>query len=370
MTAMLSGQRVLQVYQEVRPDDEFSAGVRLLDSTLSVVQDILVHDDEDGGGMGIDRSVAVRSVATADRHATLVFTDGGVKHIFIDDDEELCVADPDGLVPPDVLEGDDSDDDEGGEHNEDEDSDDEAEPAEIMSVSLFELSQRESTKLFAQCDTPLNPRSQSVETPADAFLYDTEESRAPSSSCSTTTHAETDEPGVTATLAVLAWSDGSVQIYSLGQGSATYKLVFQCFGVADSRSIVRNCVDHDGKLRQRINIHRPRAAAKIVEAVVAPLNDCTGFESKVLTVTMDTGALHVYEFRRGARCGVFDQSAPLVLTKVEHQHVVHEGPRRHSGRTRDRKAAAKKPQVEEEPHSGFRARTLFPFQKLGNRTGL
>ena len=184
--------------------------------------------------------------------------------------------------------------------------------------------------------------------------------------------------------------------------SATFKLVFQCAGVADSKPLLRDSVsanwrwnqllDNVGsaagtgspenvkawklerrrlqRLRKRQRVKRRKPPALIVDATVAPLQDCTGFGTRVLVATLDTGALRVYEFRRGprgalngvgpgvcpssnnntkiynvgqcyngmARPGGFVSSGSKAssidtfLVRIVHRHNVHEGPRRRQGR--------------------------------------
>lgn len=419
---ILSGRRVVQVYQQQvsgspgsGEDRKFAAGIRLLDAALGPLQEILVHDDEDDGGIGIDHSVGIRSaVVGADSFCALLFDDGGIKILYADEDDELCVADPEGLVPPDV---DDEDEEleevsvDGADGNavddddDDQDSDDEMEPAEITAFSFFELpaADAEATFLTGAYKAINSKASEMVShqhPPAlsadEVLLYGSRQPRAAQSSAaegyvssqsrggslSSSSEAApcTGSPGISPgeksqrqAFCTIGWSDGNVQVYRISARSPRFSLVFQCRGIADAEPILENVVDSHGR-RHKLQGKRRRPPAKVIDTTFAPLRDCTGFDTYVLAATLDTGALRVYEVCRKTPASQQGQGHPfsrgMCLSRVAHRHVVHEGPRRHSGLRRSRAAAALLPEVEEEPHSGFRPQTLTCFDGIGNRTGL
>ena len=403
---ILSGRRVVQVYQHVScspdsagEDRTFAAGIRLLDAALGPLQEILVHDDEDDGGIGIDHGVGIRSaVVGADSFCALLFDDGGIKILYTDEDDELCVADPEGLVPPDVDDEDeeieevsvDGADSNVDDDDDDQDSDDEMEPAEITAFSFFELPTADAEATFLNGAYKANSKSSEMISHQtlpglsadEVLLYGSRQtagqisSQSRNNNVSSSAAAPSASPNVSRdngshrhTFCTIGWSDGNVQVYCISARSPRFSLVFQCRGIADAEPILENVVDSHGR-RHKLQGKRRRPPAKVIDTTFAPLRDCTGFDTYVLAATLDTGALRVYEVCRKTDAS---QSHPfssgMCLTRVAHRHVVHEGPRRHSGLRRSRAAAAMLPEVEEEPHSGFRPQTLTSFDGIGNRTG-
>ena len=99
----------------------------------------------------------------------------------------------------------------------------------------------------------------------------------------------------------------------------------------------------------------------------------TGFKTWVLAATLDTGALHVYEFKRQGLMALkprtlqeHDTQQEPVLVRVSHRHLIHEGPRRRDGISVG-SLNKETPEAEQPPQP--EGQTLFVFKGLGNRDG-